>query len=341
MVLIGKQITSPGNPLQPVALDKLYKAIINPNSEVATLQKRLQAIKVLDMQQYRKLKTGLPYIVCAQFQPKIRRKENFLFTERFIVDLDHLQAADLDIITLKNQLKQDPRVELMFTSPSGDGLKVFFCLSEKISDSAYYAIFYKSFCLKLAAQYQLEAVIDTKTNDVTRCCFASHDTEAYYNPNPEKIEVAQYMPEASSLAFDQFMKTLQTEEKTIKEEQLKAEKPTDAVANIPDDLLNSIKQKIGMRVKIPQVKNYEQPEQLDSLMQEIAEQVAQIGVAVISSKPISYGRQVKMGAGKYWAEINIFYGQRGVSVVPTTKTGSNKELCESLVLLLKNHFSNY
>ena len=151
MVLVGKHITTIGDPLQPVAIDKLFKAIINPDSEVATLQKRLQAIKMLDIQQYRKLKTGLPYIVCAHFHPNIRKKENFVFTERFIVDIDHLSEYDLEPKAVKDKMRNDPRVELMFTSPGGDGLKVFFSLEEKISDSAYYALFYKSFCLRFAA----------------------------------------------------------------------------------------------------------------------------------------------------------------------------------------------
>ncbi|MBS1744814.1 MAG: hypothetical protein JST21_01450 [Bacteroidetes bacterium] len=338
MVLIGKHITTIADPLQPVAMDKLYKATINADSEVATLQRRLQAVKMLDLQQYRKLKTGLPYIVCAQFQPKIRKKENFLYTERFIVDIDHLSASDLDVMTVKNKLKEDPRVEFMFTSPGGDGLKVFFALREKISDSAYYAMFYKSFCLRLASEYRLGDTVDTKTNDVTRCCFTSHDATAYYNPAPEKIIAAEYMPEVSSSGPDIFLKALQKEEKEISNGK-KNDNPT-AGANdeIPDEVLNTIKQKIGMRVKAPRIKEYEQPEQLDTLMKELAEQLDQVGATVISSKPISYGRQVKIGAGKYWAEINLFYGQRGVSIVPTTKTGSNKELCDQIVLLLKSHF---
>ena len=78
MLLIGKQVTSGADPLQPVEVEKVYRAILNPDSEVAILQKRLREIKILDLGQYRKLKTGLPYIVCAQFQPKLRKKENFL-----------------------------------------------------------------------------------------------------------------------------------------------------------------------------------------------------------------------------------------------------------------------
>lgn len=338
MVYIGKHITAIADPLQPAAMNKLYKAIINPDSEVAVLQTRLQAIRLLDIQQYRKMKTLLPYIVCAYFHPNIRKKEHFVYTERFIVDIDHLSEYGLDMQQLKSSLREDPRVEMYFTSPGGDGLKIIFSLSEKISDSAYYALFYKSFCLRLAAQYHLGAAIDTKTNDVSRCCFVSHDPDAYYNNLAEKVQAAYFMPKDEVADLPIFQSALKEEEKKLssqKNPDIHSEKIS---AELPDDTIAAIKQKIGMRIRVAPAKQYEQPEQLDSIMLELKEQVASVGAEVLASKPISYGRQIRIGAGKHWAEINLFYGHRGVSIVATTKTGSNKDLCESLVLLLKNHF---
>jgi len=109
---------------------------------------------------------------------------------------------------------------------------------------------------------------------------------------------------------------------------------------LSDEILNVIKAKVGVRVKKPVEKQYEQPEELNVLMTEVMQQVDAVGAAVISSEPISYGRKIKIGAGKYWAEVNLFYGQRGVSIVGTSKTGSNKELCTTVVDLLKSHFQN-
>lgn len=67
-----------------VAVDKIHQALRNESGEVAVLLQRLQAVRSMDPAQYRKLKTQLPYLVCAQFHPKVRRKENFLFTERMV-----------------------------------------------------------------------------------------------------------------------------------------------------------------------------------------------------------------------------------------------------------------
>ncbi len=141
MLLIGKHITAPSDPLQPVSVQSVFKAICNARGEVATLQNRLQAIRIIDAGQYRKMKTALPYIVCASFQPNVRKKENFVFTERFVVDIDHLSEYEIDMKSLRQRLRDDPRVELLFSSPGGDGLKVLFVLSERIADSGYYALF--------------------------------------------------------------------------------------------------------------------------------------------------------------------------------------------------------
>ncbi|MBS1736770.1 MAG: hypothetical protein JSS98_09255 [Bacteroidetes bacterium] len=338
MIWIGKQITSPGDTLQPVATDKIFKAICNPNGDVATLQKRLQAIRMIDQNQYRKLKTGLPYMVCAHFQPRIRRKENFIYTERFIVDIDHLSEYELNLRDLKTKLCQDSRIELMFTSPGGDGLKLLFVLKDRISDSGYYALFYKSFCLKLTEQYALAGAIDTKTNDVSRCCFVSFDPEAYYNENAERVIAPEYLPEEGAINFDQIKASIRNKEKEMEEEKKELGIEPEVSAPLTDDILIRIKEKIGMKVRRPIEKTYCQPAELDIIIPEVMQQLESVGISLVKMRPIDYGRQIRVSAGSYWAEINIFYGQRGASVVGTTKTGSNKGLCENVVALLKSHF---
>lgn len=338
MIWLGKHITSPGDPLFPVEVEKVHKALHNAEGEVATLQKRLQAIRLIDMNQYRKLKTGLPYLVCAHFQPRVRKKENFLHTERFIMDIDHLSEFGLDITDLKKKLISDPRVEMMFTSPGGDGLKVLFVLEAKISDTGYYAMFYKSFCLKFSEQYELAGAVDTKTNDVSRCCFVSYDPEAYYNAHAQKVNSASYLPADGDVSFDLFNSKLHAKEKELEEEKKALGIVLSPGAPLADDILNQIKQKVGVRVKKPIEKTFIQPAELDAVIPEVMQQLDTVGIKLDKMRPIEYGRQIKVSAGNYWAEVNIFYGQKGVRLVGTTKTGSSKELCENVVLLLKSHF---
>lgn len=338
MLLTGKNITLAGDSLQPVSPEILYHNIIDPGSGHAVFIKRLQALRLIDKNQYRKLKTELPYFVCAVFQPKFRKKENFIFTERFVLDIDHLSSFDLDLDSLRMRLKQDARAEMVFMSPGGDGLKVMFRLSRRISDSGYYALFYKSFCRRFAVEFDLRGAIDNKTHDVTRCCFISHDVEAWYNKDAVAVDPEVFMPDEGSVELDflkaELRKTEKEDELIRKSAGAELSKP-DA---LPDTVLARIKEKVGVKVRPVKEKYYEQPEQLSGLMDEINEQIDELGGRIISSAPISYGRQLRIEADGSWAEINIFYGKRGVSVVGTTKSGSNRELCEALVGLLKMYF---
>lgn len=341
MLLIGKHVTSAFDPLQPTEVEKVFRAITQPRSDIITLLNRLHAIRMIDAAQYRKMKTELPYIVCADFHPKVRRKENFLSTERFIVDIDHLSAYGMDAPSLKNKLKEDPTVEMMFTSPSGDGIKILFALSDKITDTGYYSLFYKTFCNRFAIKHKLEGAVDTKTSDVARCCFVSYDPDAYFNPKCDKINAGDYYSLEDNFNLDLVKKEIKEYEKEADEKRKEIGiTQQNEKESLPDDVLRRIKEKVGVRVKKKAEKYYEQPEELDGLIDEVRTQVVEVGAEVIENTPISYGRKIKIGAGKYWAEINFFYGQRGVSVVPTSKTGSNRELAETLANLLKNHFQN-
>src|SRR5699024_8115918 len=218
MIYLGKHITSSRDPLQPVPVEKVCKALKNPSGKVAEQLKRLQHIRLIDAQQYRKLKVGLPYLVCAKFHPMVRRKENFLHTERFLIDIDHLSAHGIDQEGLRKKLEADRRVELLFSSPSGDGLKVLFHFEQRISDSSYYALFYKAFCVAFNKKYRLGAALDIKTNDVTRCCFVSYDPKTYHNPDAQKIDPQSYLTAEGFSDFDKVQKTIEETERKHREE---------------------------------------------------------------------------------------------------------------------------
>ncbi len=337
MLYLGKHITSARDPLQPIAVKRIYKALKNPNGKVAEQLNRLQHIRLIDPNKYRKMKVELPYLICAQFHPMVRRKENFLHTERFLIDIDHLSEYEIDQDKLRKKLKADPRIELLFSSPSGDGLKVLFRLSQKISDSSYYALFYKAFCLKLNKKYQLGAALDSKTNDVTRCCFVSYDAQTYYNENPEKIDPENYLTQAGFIEFDEVKKEIKKTEKENRKETQKARIKTKPKV-LTDEVLNTIKERVGKRVRKPSPKQYYQPEELNDLVEEIKPLIEEMGAELIQTKPINYGRVLRIKVDKYWAEINLFYGQKGTTVVRTSKTGSHKDLADMMFELLKDYF---
>lgn len=341
MIRLGKHVTQAGDQLQDVSIEKFHQALINPAGEVAALQRRLQAIRAMDPAQYRRMKTSLPYVVCAQFHPKVRRKENFLFADRFLIDIDHISENGLEIASLRERLINDQRVELLFASPSGDGLKVMFKIDPKISDPAYYALFYKAFCQRLEEEYKLGLSLDHKTHDVSRCCFVSFDPDAYYNPLAVPLHPEAFVMKDSFFemeVIEKKAKEIDRKHREIVKESPLPEEKKNTSQDLPEEVLNFIKEKIGQKVKKTHEKHYEQPEELEWVMGQLEQFLTEINAEMEEVKPIAYGRQVKVRSGTIWAEVNVFFGRRGVSVVGTTKTGSHREFGKTLTEFLKASF---
>ncbi|HKK87425.1 MAG TPA: hypothetical protein VJ917_01160, partial [Saprospiraceae bacterium] len=51
-------------------------------------------------------------------------------------------------------------------------------------------------------------------------------------------------------------------------------------------------------------------------------------IQLIETHPIQYGRKIKVGIPNAWAEVNVFYGKKGYSIVATTKRNSDHELAQ-------------
>ena len=67
----------------------------------------------------------------------------------------------------------------------------------------------------------------------------------------------------------------------------------------------------------------------------IREKLDGFDLALVEENPINYGRQLRIGAGHLWAELNLFYGKRGFRVVKTTKSGSHADLADLAVQVVE------
>lgn len=81
----------------------------------------------------------------------------------------------------------------------------------------------------------------------------------------------------------------------------------------------------------------EQPAQLDEIMEGLRQTLGGCQIEIYKSEPISYGRKLTLVAGKLMAEINIFYGKKGFTVVKTTKTGSHPQLADMTSKLIQQY----
>lgn len=163
----------------------------------------------------------------------------------------------------------------------------------------------------------------------------SVDANAWYRALAHPVSLETYV---NPQDYRETEKVLKTAEKQLKE--LTTTKTT-ADANPPDDVLQRIKQRLNPNARQPRQKNYFVPQEVDHAMGSLQEKLAEYEMQIVETLPIHYGKKVKVKAGNYWAEINIFYGKRGFSVVKTTKTGSNSELADLAATVIGNVLSEW
>ncbi len=322
MLLYGTNITSSGDPMHPMEPGRLFAGIIAPKEAFADKIIQLRALRTLDPVQYRTAKKQLPYFVCGLFHPPVRRKENFASISYLVMDLDHLADHEVDQKVLCEKLRIDERVMGYFLSPGGDGVKIMFRLSESCKDSALFSAFYKLFARDFARQYDLMPCLDNQTHDVTRACFLSFDPEAWYFPESIPLNIEERIPD-----FD-----FTTVEKEIRESEREMRAVADTeVRSTPDsDVLQRIKTRLNPVSRRMHEKQIHVPEEINNAFEQIQNRLPEFELSLVSSEPIQYGRKLKIQAfnSPLWAEVNIFYGRRGYSLVQTTKTGSNTKLAE-------------
>lgn len=331
MLLFGTNIQSAADELKKVQEEYLYNSLRNPKPAIAATIQQLRIVYSMDAKGYAQLKRKLPYFVCGQFNPPFRRKENFAYTESFILDFDHLSSKQLSLKAIHDNIIQDEQVMMCFTSPSEDGLKVMFRLKERCYDAGLYSVFYKAFAATFAMRHNLTQVTDSKTSDVTRACFVSIDPNAYFNPNSTPVDIKAYLDEANPDALFK-MKHEQDEHDKV------AKKSDDKQASLPKDpdrdVLARIRQQLNPKAQVEQHPAYV-PDQLNEIIAELKLFIEETGLQVTEIINIQYAKKIRARLGQKESEVNLFYGKRGFSVVISPRLGTNEELNELLADLVK------
>jgi tetratricopeptide (TPR) repeat protein len=336
MLQIGKSITTKDDPLESIHLEELFSLIKKPTEEMASLIHRMRTIRTIDVKQYNVVKRQLPYIVCGIFRPPYRRIENFGYIQYFIVDIDHINEKGLSLEDVRAKLISDSRVMLCFISPSEDGLKVLFHLSEKCHDSGKYSLFYKTFARKLSQQYDLEQVIDTRTSDVSRACFLSEDEEVYFNPEADAIDMKHFINFENLLEVKELQGVLKTEEKGCNTPAKGTPRPEPG-----DEAIEFIKQRLKAKTAARRKPQVYVPEQLEQILENLLTYIKETGVEIEDVSNIQYGKKFKFRAGLKQAEVNLFFGKRGFSVVKSPRNGTSSELNDLMVTYIQIFIDDY
>ena len=321
--MIGNNISVFNDPLTKIIDESIHDLIKDPPNDTKTKIDQLRTIATIDNNQYRRLKTELPYITSGIFKPAFRKTENFAHINTFILDIDHLSDKELSVEGVKSMLAHDNRIFAMFTSPGNNGLKILFRMKERCYDHAQFSLFYKLFAKDFSLKYNLNQLIDIRTSDVTRACFLSYDPGCYFNINAELIQMEKYIDFSSVLEIkeiEQSLAVFQKENLPAVHEEEKQE--------ICPDILQQIKQTLKPNIKTKKEKIIYVPEELERVIIMLTDKMKDLGIHVKGIENINYGKKFILEIKSFWAEVNVFYGKRGFSVVKTPKRGSNNDLAE-------------
>lgn len=344
MLSAGKRIMDAHDKLVRIDNEYLFNQIRSPRQDVESRIKNLRLVYSLDKKRYSQLKRELPYVVCAAFNPEFRKTENFAYCDSFIIDLDHLSEHNRNAQELKKILCTDSRVTMCFVSPSGDGLKVLFKLNEKCYDAGEFSAFYKAFVKHFAIDNGITDVIDTKTCDVCRACFVSHDSEVYYNPGACCIDHKAVLSQQQGMSAGS-SKNEDSQKKIETPENSDSSKASNTSSNDPDsEIMLRIKEQLNqLRAKDYAPKNFFVPSEIETVMVGLRSLIGETGVTISEERNIQYGKQLVLSCQLRKAELNIFFGRRGFSVVEQPRRGTSQQLNSMMGELVRgylNHLTN-
>jgi len=159
----------PENALSVVDVFNLIKS-----EDYASITNQLRSFT--DKNEARKFKaTQFDYITFSGTFSKRNDKALLNHSGLLTIDFDHIP----NLQQLKNQLLQDEyfETEILFVSPSGDGLK--WIIPIDITESTHQN-FFNAIAAYIKEVYQVED--DKSVKDISRACFLPFDPEVYINP---------------------------------------------------------------------------------------------------------------------------------------------------------------
>lgn len=313
----GQHVTqSDTEVLKAISIEQIHHLLTGKEGDMPNLIRRLRAIRRLDQKAFERAKSFLPYICCSCFASGIRNEKNFLEAYGMILDLDKCFDNQKEAQELKHKLRTDPHIALMYDSPGGNGIKAVLLFDQPVTDAPMYKHIYKHIASSFGQLHQVTRYIDFKTHDTTRVSFLSHDPEAWLNPVPVPIDTKSCMPDLSH-----------------QHKQDVAEVPQ--AGGIAEQDYERILQLLGTRKSAKPKPAVFVPEELQYTRQLITEAVAQFGIEVSSVADMQYGLKFRFRKGLHLAEINLFYGKKGYTVVISPKRDTHPKLNELIGRLIE------
>lgn len=154
---------------ESTSIDSIDKQIRSRKMEVQIEKLRKETNK----EKKERLKLLLTYVCFSGVFSKRSKKHLLQHSGLICLDIDKIPYAH----ELKDRLKEVDFIHYMFISPSGKGLKVIIKIDAK-NEEEHLQYF---LALELYFEEVLKVTIDTSCKDVSRACFLSYDSTAFYD----------------------------------------------------------------------------------------------------------------------------------------------------------------
>lgn len=159
-----------------VPLDQVYRYIRGDGAKRQTLELR-EIVNHSEAQKYKALHfyTMTPAGIFSYRNAKSLMRHSKLM----VIDIDGI-ASHKRLLEIRKMLLNDPmfETELLFISPSGNGLKWIICVGERTKET------HKQ-CFAVVKRYledEYGIIADDSGSDVCRVCYLSYDPLCYINP---------------------------------------------------------------------------------------------------------------------------------------------------------------
>lgn len=158
-----------------------------------------------------KLKTGLPALIpTALLTASDDIKAGAHYTQQFTglcsVDFDEFPEGKT-IEEVRITLQDDPHTLVLFTSPSGTGIKLLVAVAPETpldvnrANDSYKECVYASVLAYYHDKYGLTA--DTSCKNINRYCYLSHDEKVHHNPRATPLPTLEVRTTATTAPQDQ------------------------------------------------------------------------------------------------------------------------------------------
>lgn len=183
-------------PERYLSLFEVYSLIIGEGqgNNLADLTRQLRSIPVENKDERREHKKKHPHIVFGgEFSH--RSIDGLIKPSNLIcLDFDHI-GTHTEVEDLKDRICEDTELNpvLLFTSPSGDGLKVVVPIEQTISGDEDFKLAYKSLTHYCEHTYQLTP--DKSCKDISRSCFLCYDELAVLRDPQGGFDIEKWKPQ--------------------------------------------------------------------------------------------------------------------------------------------------